>query len=577
MVPPQGVFFNGMGTRSFLYSLFRRPELRIMELAFADPRQAQEDKLRAILSRNAGTVFGRFHGFARCSSTKEFRHCVPLSSYDDLGLLIDRSARGEKGILTAEDPFFFAVTSGTTGSRKLIPLTVSLERDWARAQVYWNSRLVRDKDAYGRWKYLALVSSYLEEPTEAGLPCGSISGRIISGRSQPVFRIPFLNRAVMAVPSAVFQVKDPAARLYLISYLALTSRIGNINTANPSSVVQFCRFMHENRRALAEDVGRGEVGRAARDALASEERSRLLPILASGEPRPRRAEEVEAALAEDPFSLRRLWPELELVNCWLGGTLSLYVGRLRMYSREVPLRDVGFRASEGFFAIPLENETAAGVLHVTGNFFEFIEEGSSGQDTLLVHEVEEGRRYRVFVTQEGGLYRYDMDDIIEVVGRYKNTPLVRFLHKTGGTLSLTGEKVTEYQAVSAVSRLQQEAGLDELDFCLTHSLDIPPAYMFFLESGPEGGKKLRATPGLAEFLDARLKEGNIEYKSKRLSGRLAPARVFFLEPGNLDALRDRHRPRGAFDTQFKPVHLVAQGEERDRLLVHIRGQNAIQP
>ncbi len=572
MIPLRDAFFSHMGPRSFLYSFFRRPELRIMESAFADPRRAQKDKLKSILSRNAGTVFGRFHGFAKFSAIQEFRRCVPLSTYDDLRPLIDRSARGEKGILTAEDPLFFAVTSGTTGPRKLIPLTASLERDWTQAQVYWNARLVRDKDTYGRWKYLALVSSYLEEPTEAGLPCGSISGRIISGRSRPVFRISLLNRAVMAVPSAVFQVKDPAVRLYLISYLALTSRVGNINTANPSSVVQFCRFMHENRRALAEDIGRGEVGRAALDSLAPEERSCLFPILAKRKPQPRRAEEVEAGLAEDPFPLRRLWPGLELVNCWLGGTLSLYLGRLRMYSREVPLRDVGFRASEGFFAIPLENDTAAGVLHVTGNFFEFIEEGSAGRDTLLVHELEEGRRYRVIVTQEGGLYRYDMDDIVEVVGRYKNTPLVRFLYKTGGTLSLTGEKVTEYQAVSAVSRLQQEAGLDQLDFCLTHSTDIPPAYMFLLESGPGGGKKLRATPGLAEFLDDRLKEGNIEYKSKRLSGRLAPARVFLLESGSLEALRDRRRPRGVFDTQFKPIHLLAEGEERDRLLAQIRGR-----
>jgi hypothetical protein len=559
-----------MGPRFFLYSFFRRPELRIMECAFAAPRRAQEVKLKSILSRNAETVFGRFHGFAKFSTIQEFRRCVPLSTYDDLRPLIDRSARGEKGILTAEDPFFFAVTSGTTGPRKLIPLTASLERDWTQAQVYWNARLVRDKDTYGRGKYLALVSSCLEEPTEAGLPCGSISGRIISGRSRPVFRISLLNRAAMAVPSAVFQVKDPAARLYLISYLALTSRVGNINTANPSSVVQFCRFMHENRRALAEDIGRGEVSRAALDSLGPEERTCLLPILAKRKPKPQRAEEVEAGLAEDPFPLRRLWPGLELVNCWLGGTLSLYLGRLRMYSREVPLRDVGFRASEGFFAIPLDNETAAGALHVTGNFFEFIEEGSAGRETLLVHELEEGRRYRVIVTQEGGLYRYDMDDIVEVAGRYKNTPLVRFLCKSGETLSLTGEKITEYQAVSAVSCLQQEVGLEQLDFCLTHSLDIPPAYMFLLETDPTEREKLRTRPGLVEFLDDRLKKLNVEYETKRSSGRLAPVTVFLLEPGSLEDLRKKRRSRGPFDTQFKPVHLLGQGAERDQILKKIR-------
>jgi hypothetical protein len=558
-----------MGWRSILYGRVHGRDLRRVEKAFGRPEEAQAAFLRSVLSRNSDTTLGRKLGFADCASPDDFRRRVPLSSYDDYREDIVRLTGGERRILTAENPRFFALTSGTTGPAKMIPVTPSLEKDMARAQVYWNARLVREDDAFGSWKYLVLVSSPGEREGSSAVPCRPVSSRILTGGAGHVFRLRPLYRAAMAAPGEVFEVRDGRARLHLTALLALSSRLGSVTAANPSTIVHFCGFLHENRDLLAGDIGRGEVSPEVRRAVSEGEWRSVAPYLARMRPDPVRAASVREILSANPFSLGDVWPSIKIVSCWLGGTLSLYLRRLRDYSRSIPLRDVGYRASEGFFAVPLANETSSGALHVTGNYFEFIEEGAGGRPPLRLGEVEPGGVYRLVVTQAGGLYRYDMEDVVEVTGLHQKTPLVRFLHKAGDVLSITGEKVSGLQAVRVVARLERELGLSRVDFILTHSLDIPPAYVFLFEADVNDSERLRMFGGLLRFLDSGLSVENVEYESKRATGRLAPASAALLAAGSLEALRSGFGGLPSHDAQCKPGHLRGEGRERDWILSRV--------
>ena len=60
--------------------------------------------------------------------------------------------------------------------------------------------------------------------------------------------------------------------------------------------------------------------------------------------------------------------------------------------------------------------------------------------TLLPTDVKVGERYRTLVTNYTGLYRYDIGDVVEVVGFYHQTPILVFRHRQGGLLSSTSEK-----------------------------------------------------------------------------------------------------------------------------------------
>ena len=72
--------------------------------------------------------------------------------------------------------------------------------------------------------------------------------------------------------------------------------------------------------------------------------------------------------------------------------------------------------------------------------FEFVEREkheSGGGDFLDLHELEDGREYYVFVTTGEGLYRYDMNDIVRVNGRFFATPALEFVQKGKGVTNIT--------------------------------------------------------------------------------------------------------------------------------------------
>ncbi len=69
---------------------------------------------------------------------------------------------------------------------------------------------------------------------------------------------------------------------------------------------------------------------------------------------------------------------------------------------------------------------------------------------LRAHELEVGCEYFVLLTTSAGLYRYQLGDLVRVVGRVNAAPLIEFLNKGEHTCSLAGEKLTEHQVILAM-------------------------------------------------------------------------------------------------------------------------------
>ena len=81
------------------------------------------------------------------------------------------------------------------------------------------------------------------------------------------------------------------------------------------------------------------------------------------------------------------------------------------------IRSFGYQASEGRFGISLENHWHYSLLIPTQYFYEFIPFENiedKNPPTKLYHELELDKRYYVVISNISGLYRYDMNDIIEV-------------------------------------------------------------------------------------------------------------------------------------------------------------------
>ena len=520
------------------------------ERAAGRPRAAQERLLCDILRSNAATAFGREHGFATLRNSDDFRRAVPIRGYEALRPYVERIVAGEREVLTAEDPFMFALTSGTTAEPKLIPVTPAADRLGAALARQWLARAATDHpDAFGG-SQLMLVGRAVEARTPAGTPCGSTSGMLYR-------RLPWAVRRVQAVPYDVVDIADYDTRYFVTLRFALGTSPRLVAAPNPSTLVHLAGVAATNAEALIRAVHDGTVGIASDDPAIGRLAARLKPD-------PRRARELERAAAQcGGFIPANYWPDVKLIGCWTGGSAALQLERLRrLYRPAAAVRDIGYLASEARMSLPLRDATPSGALAIATNFYEFLpeEEREAAQPrTLLAHELEPGRRYRVLLTTAGGLYRYDINDVVEVTGSYRGTPLVAFLRKGGDMANLTGEKLHVNQCLLAVKRAQTELGCAVVQ---CRFVPDPEALRYCVNIELEDDADASA-PALAEALDAALCTANVEYRSKRQSRRLGAPVVRLMRRGWAEDAVRRHAAARGRDIQFKWRSLVNEPVAED--------------
>jgi hypothetical protein len=216
--------------------------------------------------------------------------------------------------------------------------------------------------------------------------------------------------------------------------------------------------------------------------------------------------------------------------------------------------ELGYQATEFRGTLALEPETAGGLPPLHHHFFEFVEQRrwEAGDQTFVgLEELAVGTRYYVFVTTIGGLYRYAMNDVLEVTGMFHRTPLLRFVQKGKGVTSITGEKLYESQAIDAVSRAAASLAV-EVPFFLLVADEADSRYRLYAEVAH--GQQVEPAE-LASAVDAELGRLNLEYSSKRASGRLLPLTSRRLRFGAGDAFKQAAVKAGQREGQFKPALL----------------------
>ncbi len=227
------------------------------------------------------------------------------------------------------------------------------------------------------------------------------------------------------------------------------------------------------------------------------------------------------------------------------------------------VRDVGLIASEGRMTIPIEDGTAAGVLDVRHHYFEFIPEEQADRaepDTVEAVDLVEGRNYFIILTTAGGLYRYNIFDLVRCVGFHGKAPVVEFLNKGAHFSSLTGEKLSEHQVVAAVEAAQRAVGIRLRSYLLLPIWGDPPSYGLLAETSdlPEADVADRFTAAVEEQLRAL----NVEYACKRDTLRLNPVRTIRLPDGAWSDFQKRRLARsGGTVEQYKQPHLIPDPNE----------------
>jgi hypothetical protein len=539
------------------------------------PKQAAERTLRDILTISQNTVYGKEHHFDRILSATNaddlfrlYRQYVPVNdSFEPLRPYVERHKNGEENILFPGKPDMYATTSGTTAEPKWVPMTHKYLKDvYGKMTHVWIWNFICHRSRIFGGHLFTTVGKELEGYAPDGTIFGSVSGVLVRD-------VPSIIKKHYTAPACVMSIDDYAARNYTLMRLALQYRDVTLwATANPSTILELLRAMNENTEEMIEDIEKGtlswnfDISEYIREELA-----------AYMSPQPERAQELRELLKEHgKLEPKHFWPWLQLLSTWKCGNTKIYMEKyLDQFNWDKTMyQELGYIATECRFGFSLD-DTNESVLFPHFHYYEFVEDSeldSPHKHFKQIHELEQGKRYCAYVTTYSGLFRYNMNDLVEVGGTFYKTPTVHMISKVNGIVSMTGEKLYEPQFIDAVHKAEEELEIKTKFF--VGFADIHDSkYHFYFEFENEKIDQKTADE-FAKVVDRKLQEINNEYESKRASFRLHEPQAHILLNNAYARFKAACLRDGFRDGQFK-FNLLMQDESRQRKFDQIERENTL--
>lgn len=490
------------------------PEYRRFRRDAGNLEAMQRARLEHYLRSNADTAFGRHYGFAAIRSIDEYAERVPIQDYDDFEPWIERIAKGEARVLTADPVRLFEPTSGSSGPSKLIPFTASLQQEIRQAVATWSSRnfLSQPGLLMGRAYWSLTPQMSVPERQDSVIPIGfDEDSAYLGGVAQKL-----INWTLVANPALRnMHDMDEFWRATLLMLLRCRD-LRLVSVWHPSYLVLLVERLRDQWESLLKDLQGSD---------------------------PRRAGYLQSAGCDD---LLRIWPRLRLISCWADGFAAATVAQLEALFPGVIIQPKGLIATEGVVTIPFGDQRP---LAVRSHFFEFLDDSGNARASW---QLQEGETYSVILTTGGGLYRYRLGDRVEVDGFFRDTPSLRFLGREDSVSDLRGEKISEGFAGQVIRDVLDRNNIESrFSMLAVENESTTPAYVLFLEMDTETPKEL------AQQLERDLC-ANPHYELCVRLGQLGKARVARIGGGGFDLYSKRLSEMGMRIGDIKPTPLSRQ-------------------
>ena len=535
-----------------------------MSLARAsrNPEKASARTLRKILNLAKNTAYGKEHHFGAIVKARKpeqlfrlYEKSVKASEYESFRPYVERHKHGEANVLIPGKPLMYATTSGTTSKPKWIPISQKYMKDVYDVMSHiWLDNFARVRPKFLSGGLVVSVAKVVEGYAEDGTIFGSVSG--VTAK-----KIPSIIRKRFVTPPEVYDISDYTARYYVMMRLAIAHSVSYIVAPNPSTLLELIHNAEEYFDDYIEDIEKGSI--SEKFDVSPEIRSVLAGFTV---PDPERADflrRVKEKCGGKP-QLKDWWPDMQLLSSWKCGNTAIAAEKVQ---QQLPAgccyQELGYFASECRFGLVLD-EGIDSTLFPNYHYYEFIEESDLENPEprfLRLHELEQGKRYCIYVTTFSGLYRYNMNDLVEVGGWNGKTPKIHMVQKVNGIVSITGEKLYEKQFIEAVHEAERQSGL-KANFFIGFADPEEACYDFYYEFEKRKIRRSKAE-AFTKIVDSQLMEMNIEYQSKRASHRLKEPKTFVLKRNSYDHFKRRSLLEGARDGQFKLVMLL-QDKRRQR-------------
>jgi hypothetical protein len=270
----------------------------------------QQAQLDAALVPNRDTAFGKQHSFARIQTAKDYQNSVAPQTYEDLATLIQRTADGESGLLTAHEVVAFERTGGSFAGPKLIPYTAAGLDAIARGAHAWLDDLFqhRPRILTGRTYWSISPAARAPETTAGGIPVGLPDAAYLGARLGTAIA------PLLLVPETATSIEE--WRRATLAAFRDEPAITLISIWSPTFLLELLRDL------------------------------------------------------PDPAAL---FPHIDTISCWTSGASAPFSRRLSELFPQAFLQGKGLLATEGIVTIPLAGAPYP-VLAVESGFYEFLDD-----------------------------------------------------------------------------------------------------------------------------------------------------------------------------------------------------------
>lgn len=512
-----------------------------------------EELLKKLVYDARDTEYGKKYDFAGIKSVEDYKKKVPFSKYDDYAPYIERMIKkGEKNLITPEPVIHYALSSGSVGVPKHIPVT---QKTLDLYCSYTCNNVFASMDEYYRNKtghsFPAGKGLYALEARPMYLPNGTPKGPISATTLQPVkkyLKYIFSSPLPIVFPEGRMNMKYLKIR-YALQERDLSFMIGAFMTA----MVDLMTYTQANWEMIVEDIAEGKINEDIEmpDELRAELESKLKPDR-------NRAMELKKEFDKgfDTPIIPRIWKNMSWI-CAIGtGGFAMYTEKMRQYSGDIPIHFHTYAASEALMATARYPEEQEFVLVPDSGFYEFIPVDAEDQETTYtIGQLEKGKDYELILTNTSGFYRYKLDDVIRVTGFHGESPKITFVYRKNQMISIAGEKTNEESFRWAIGQFSRETGCAVADYSIFADTDATPGrYVVLIE--PENLISKEKLEGYRDVIEEKLSIANPSFGSKIQNNVLGKTAINIEQLQTYALYRELMYQKGISANQLKPVRVI---------------------
>jgi hypothetical protein len=524
-----------------LTTLTDHQKITLFNEVCAKPQDVQLDVLNSIIRNNTNCEIGRKYNFSSINNYDDYIKSMPITDWNFYDQAVSRMKNGEQDILFSGKTVYLTITSGTTGSEKLIPESKTGASAKKLVADIRNIQLIQAYPDLLGGKFLPLSNSALLGYTQGGIKFGSSSGITTSQTNPAILKM-------NAAPEPIKQINDPKAANYALIRFAVEEDVRAITCNNAGRIIQLLDIAQEYASIIIDDIEQGSLNQKFN--ISNEIRNKLKKYLT---PNPEKAHILKTAFNKTgELSPNTFWPNLKIIRCWLSGSVGTYahnvMAALSSHKNKIIYVDAGYGASEAKFNIPdPTNGLASGTLATFSAFYEFIPLDNEST-TLLAHQLENGKEYRLLISTFSGLYRYDMHDIIRVDGFTSTTPNIIFVSKYGDIANLCGEKLNASFLTKSCRDAAARSSLKLKHFAVVTDSEHQK-YIFCLEL--EQGALPENIKTFSTEIDNIISARNIPYRTYRNQNTINHPDTCIMQQGWQNTLYADRMKNGASESQIK--------------------------